>query len=181
MLCLKVIFVNCLKLIILQTTWNLSQEFDVIMPHMNIVLILCLFLIIVIILSFRQIWFHNVESSKQTVIWHRNILLYVTAVLMFIFLKCLSFKFGKSCHNCLKRLLQWIHAEFYVFLNLFSEIGYSNSKHKDTFYVPYIDWGTSVKGWFTIYLSLFWANNEIIYTFSKEFGDVYRSLANHLC
>ena len=76
------------------------------MPHMNIVLILCLFLIIVIILSFRQIWFHNVESSKQTVIWHRNILLYVTAVLMFIFLKYLSFKFGKSCHNCLKRLLQ---------------------------------------------------------------------------
>ena len=68
MLCLQVIFVNCLKLIILQTTWNLSQEFDVIMPHMNIVLILCLFLIIVIILSFRQIWFHNVESSKQTVI-----------------------------------------------------------------------------------------------------------------
>ena len=52
------------KLIILQITWNLSQELDVIMPHMNNVLIHCLFLRIVIILSFGQIWLHNLEFSK---------------------------------------------------------------------------------------------------------------------
>ena len=70
------------------------------MPHMNIVLTQCLFLIIAIILYFGQIWFQNLEFSKQTVIWHRNILLYVTAIWMFLFSKCLPFKFG------LKVLLQ---------------------------------------------------------------------------
>ena len=41
-----------------------TYKFDVIMPHMIIVLIQCLFLKIVIILFFDQIWFHNLEFSK---------------------------------------------------------------------------------------------------------------------
>ena len=45
-----------------------------IMPHMNIVLIQWLFFKIDIILSFGEIWFHNLEFSKQTIIWHKNIL-----------------------------------------------------------------------------------------------------------
>ena len=59
-----------------QVKWNLAQEFD----------ILCrLCFKISIILCFGQIWSHNLEFSKETVIWHRNILLYVITVLMFIF------------------------------------------------------------------------------------------------
>ena len=37
-----------------------------------------------------------------------------------------------------------------------------------------------MKGLFTIYLSLYYVDNEIIYTFSKEFGDDYRSLTTQL-
>ena len=71
---------------------------------------------------FGQIWSKNLEFSKQTVIWHRNILLYVIMVLMFIFSKCSPFNFwtnliSKSCYNCLKRFLQLLHAKFFVFLN----------------------------------------------------------------
>ena len=64
------------------------------MLHMNIVLIQCLFLKIAMILSSGQIWFHNLEFSKETAIWHRNIFLYVIVVLMFVFSKCSLFRFG---------------------------------------------------------------------------------------
>ena len=56
-------------MIILQIKWNFAQEFDVLCW----LWIQCLFLKIVIFLSFGQIWSHNLEFSKSTVIWHRDI------------------------------------------------------------------------------------------------------------
>ena len=85
---------------------------------------------------------------------------------------------SKSCYNCLKRLLQLLHAIFFVFLNYpnsFLKLGYSNSKYKDTLQVPFIDRGKSVKEWFAVYSPFFYVDNIIIYTFSKKFGEDYRT------
>ena len=67
---------------------------------------------------------------------------------------------SNSCCNCLKRLLQLLHAKFFVFLNdpnSFLKLGYSITNTR-------------------IHFSIL----SIIYTFSKELGEGYRTLKTHL-
>ena len=130
--------------------WD-SQEFGILCW----LSIQCLFRKIFLILSFGQIWSHNLEFSKKTVIWYRHILLYVITVLIVFFFKMFAIQFFGQIWS--RNLASVVACQIFVYLNDPNsfKLGYSDNKHKDTFYIFFIDRGASVKEWFTVYLPLF--------------------------
>ena len=116
-------------------------------------------------LSLGQIWSHNLEFSKQTAIWHRDICGYSFDVYFFTMLAIQVFGeiwsrnlpkiVSKDCYACCMPNFQFCKLIRISFLKL----RYSNNKHRDAVYVLLIDRVTSVK--------------EL---FSNEFSEDYRAL-----
>ena len=148
-------------MIILQIKWNLAQEFEL----LSWLWIQLLFLKIFIILSFCQIWSHNLEFSRSIVIWQKDICDYGFDVFL---KKIFATQFfwqiwpqndakivSKDCYTCCMPKLFFPKWSEFVFWNSGTRI--ANMRIQSMYYLQ-TD-GQTGRQWF-----------------SKEFSEGYRTL-----